>query len=114
MANQVSIGNLSKMLNVETHSIRYWVDSFEHLKALVLVKNNHRYFTEKAIEEIKKIKELRDNYQMSMKGIQECVRYGKIHLPQQNNAKNSNKAILIKEIENILHNMKNKIALCIM
>lgn len=74
-----SIGEVSKIINVPSHSIRYWCDSLKHIKVIIGI-GERRYFDKESIEELKKVKMLLEKYHMSLEGIKDIVKYGKIKI----------------------------------
>lgn len=73
-----SIGEVAKKLNLPVHTIRFWTETFEHIE--YLKRNGRRYYDEKAIEELKKIKELSHKKGMKIEGIKQTIRYHKIDM----------------------------------
>lgn len=97
-----SIGKAADVVGVKTHTIRYWVDNFEHIR-IKIGKGDRRYFDQGAIEELKKIKTMIEVYKMSIDGIKKLISYNKINIgklqtEKQENEKDYGKFLLkIKE-----------------
>ena len=75
-----SIGEVAKMLNLinkkngklNTHTIRFWEKEFKNIKPLIL-SGRRRYYDEKSIEVLKKIKFLLKNQGMTIKGVKKLL-----------------------------------------
>lgn len=90
-----SIGEVAKKLNLPVHTIRYWTQTFEHIK--VSIMNGRRYYDENAIEELKKIKELEYKKGLKIDGIKQMLRYHKIDMDKIEQANKSYIATKIDE-----------------
>ena len=75
-----SIGEVAKMLNLinkkngslNTHTIRFWEKEFKNIKPIIL-SGRRRYYNEKSIEVLKKIKFLLKNQGMTIKGAKRAL-----------------------------------------
>tara|TARA_B100001123_G_C14449219_1_gene685871 strand:- start:55 stop:435 length:381 start_codon:yes stop_codon:yes gene_type:complete len=117
-----SIGEVAKMLNLinkkngslNTHTIRFWEKEFKNIKPIIL-SGRRRYYNEKSIEVLKKIKFLLKNQGMTIKGakklmenpisfelddsLNKSIKAGKKNLVLKNKIAKISK--LIKEIKNL-------------
>ncbi len=71
-----SIGLVAKMLDLPSHTIRFWTQTFNHIEVIKI--NGRRYYDDKAVNELKKIKELLHSKGMKIEGIKQLLRYNKI------------------------------------
>lgn len=97
---EYSIGDVAKMLNLPVHTIRFWTDEFSHIECLR--RKNRRYYDEKAVAELKKIKELSRKKGVKINGIKQMIRYRKIDMEKL-------KEIGKQEMQIKLDNLCNKI-----
>ncbi len=75
-----SIGEVAKILNLinkkngnlNTHTIRFWEKEFKNIKPLIL-SGKRRYYDEKSITLLKKIKFLLKNQGMTIKGAKKLL-----------------------------------------
>ena len=75
-----SIGEVAKILNLinkkngslNTHTIRFWEKEFKNIKPIILA-GRRRYYNEKTIEVLKKIKFLLKNQGMTIKGAKRAL-----------------------------------------
>ena len=75
-----SIGEVAKMLDLvnkkkgslNTHTIRYWEKEFSNIRPRILT-GRRRYYDQKAIETLKKIKFLLKNQGMTIKGAKRAL-----------------------------------------
>ena len=81
---EYSIGDVAKMLNVPVHTVRFWTSEFKHIECLR--HNGRRYYDNKAIEELKKIKELSHKKGIKIDGIKQMLRYHKIDMEKLDKA----------------------------
>ena len=81
---EYSIGRVAKMLNLPVHTIRFWTEEFKHIECLR--RKNRRYYDNKAVEELKKIKELSHRRGMRIEGIKQMLRYKKIDMDKLDEA----------------------------
>ncbi len=105
-----TIGQMADSLNIKTHTVRYWVDNFPHIK-IKIGKGERRYFDKESEEELKKVKNLIQNLGMSIEGVKSLVHYGKIKLGnvEPNKEKNLEINTSIKRIDSILDRILIKI-----
>ena len=108
-----SISEVAKILNLfnkkngklNTHTIRFWEKEFRNLKPLIL-SGKRRYYDEKSIDLLKKIKFLLKNQGMTIKGAKKLLENSKsLDLDDL-----LNKPINVKEKSLILKNKINKIS----
>lgn len=105
-----SIGKVSKLLNVPVHTVRFWTDEFEHIsKECKIGKGNRRYYTEKAIEELVKIKEMLYVDKLTIQGVKQKVKYGKVRNDNNLSSKNSENVNLINNILKKISDIKSLI-----
>ena len=79
-----SIGEVAKILNLinkkkgtlNTHTIRYWESEFKQIKPKIL-NGNRRYYNNKTIEILKKVKYLLKNKGMTIIGVKKVLNSGK-------------------------------------
>ena len=79
-----SIGEVAKILNLinkkkgtlNTHTIRYWESEFKQIKPKIL-NGNRRYYNNKTIEILKKVKYLLKNKGMTIIGAKKVLNSGK-------------------------------------
>lgn len=99
-----SIGDVAKKLNVPVHTVRYWTETFEHIECLK--RNGRRYYDEKAIDELLKIKELSHKKGIKIDGIKQMIRYNKINMDKikqaQQNGFENKIDFCIKKIDKII------------
>ena len=108
-----SIGEVAKILNLvnekngklNTHTIRFWEKEFKNIKPLIF-SGKRRYYNEKSIEFLKKIKFLLKNQGMTIKGVKKLLENSKTF--DLDDA--SNKSINVKEKSLILKSKVNKIS----
>lgn len=107
-----TIGQIADFLEVKTHTVRYWVDNFPHIK-LKIGKGDRRYFDVEAEEELLKVKNLIQKLGMSIDGVKSLVHYNKIKVEQmmQKKPKNANIPNLISKIDKIIQEVKSDILL---
>ncbi len=111
-----TIGQVAKILGLidkkngklSTHTIRYWEKEFRQVKPLIF-SGRRRYYNDKSIIILKKIKFLLKNKGMTIKGVKKHLNGEISDLDVLNNKIiNSDKIkTKIKKISNILKNIKN-------
>ena len=79
-----SIGEVAKKLNLPVHTIRFWTQEFEHIE--FIKRNGRRYYDDKAIAELQKIKELAHKKGIKIDGIKKMLRYNKIDIQKLDEA----------------------------
>jgi DNA-binding transcriptional MerR regulator len=83
-AEEYSIGDVAKMLNLPVHTIRFWTGEFQHIECIR--RNGRRYYDNKAVDELKKIKELSHKKGLKIDGIKQMLRYRKIDMEKLDKA----------------------------
>ena len=79
-ATYKTIGEVAKILNLinkrngspNTHTLRYWEKEFKNIKPKIL-SGRRRYYDEKSIKTLKKIKFLLKNQGMTLKGAKKAL-----------------------------------------
>ena len=111
-----TISEVAKILNLidektgklSTHTIRFWEKEFKQIKPYIFA-GKRRYYDDKSIAMLKKIKFLLKNKGMTIKGVKKQLQSLDSVLDDNNN-KTINKNIIktkIKNISNIIKNIKN-------
>lgn len=104
-----SIGLVAKMLDLPAHTIRFWTQTFEHIKVTKI--NGRRYYNNKAVDELKKIKELSHEKGMKIEGIKQMLRYSKIDVskvePTTQTEYIANIEQVVKAIDNVIEKLNN-------
>ena len=80
-----SIGEVAKILNLvdkktgklSTHTLRYWEKEFKEIKPFIFA-GKRRYYDDKTIKILKKIKFLLKNQGMTIKGVKKLFSIGRI------------------------------------
>ena len=114
--NYKTISEVAKILNLidkktgklSTHTLRYWEKEFKEIKPYIFA-GNRRYYDDKSIEIIKKIKFLLKNKGMTIKGVKKQLKSDNSELDEFNN-KTINKSILrtkLNHISNLLRKLKS-------
>lgn len=111
-----TIGEVAEILDLvnkkkgtlNTHTIRFWEKEFKQIKPKIL-SGNRRYYDDKAINILKKIKYLLKDQGMTIKGAKKVLNYSKpLKLDETKN--NSINAIelknKLKKISNIIKQIK--------
>ena len=112
-----SIGEVAKLLNLKknkkgdlpTHIIRFWETQFKQIKPKIL-NSNRRYYDEKSINLLKKVKFLLKEQGMTINGVKKILN-GEDSLELDEMANNSIKADNLRnklvKISKIIKNLKN-------
>ena len=112
-----TIGEVAKILNLETnkkgdlptHIIRFWETKFKQIKPKIL-NSNRRYYDEKSINLLKKVKFLLKEQGMTINGVKKILN-GEDSLELDEMANNSIKADNLRnklvKISKIVKNLKN-------
>ena len=112
-----TIGEVAKILGLtdnkkgtlSTHTIRFWEKEFKQIKPKIL-NGNRRYFDNKTIDLLKKIKFLLKDQGMTINGVKKILN-SKESLPLDELANNSIKATKLKQkllrISDLIKNIKN-------
>ena len=112
-----TIGEVAEILNLinikkgtlNTHTIRYWEKEFKQIKPKIL-SGNRRYYDNKTIEILKKIKYLLKDQGMTINGVKKLLNSGKsLKLDEtlNNSIKSSNIRYKLKKISNLLKQIKD-------
>ncbi len=99
-AVEYSIGVVAKKLNLPVHTIRFWTETFKHIETIR--RNGRRYYDDKAVEELRKVKELSHKNGMKIEGIQQMVRYNKISLEKLESINKNELCIDLEKAINII------------
>ena len=67
-----SISEVSKMLNIQEHTIRFWESKFKQIKPIIL-NGNRRYYDEKNIKLLKRVHFLLKEQGMTIKGVKKIL-----------------------------------------
>ena len=112
-----TIGEVAKLLNLKTnkkgdlptHIIRFWETQFKQIKPKIL-NSNRRYYDEKSINLLKKVKFLLKEQGMTINGVKKILN-GEDSLELDEMANNSIKADNLRnkltKISNIIKNLKD-------
>ena len=112
-----TIGEVAKILDLKdskkgtlsTHTIRFWEKEFKQIKPKIL-NGNRRYFDNKSIDLLKKIKFLLKDQGMTINGVKKILNSNE-SLPLDELANNSIKAEKLKQkllkISGLIKNIKN-------
>ena len=112
-----TIGEVAKILNLKTnkkgllptHTIRFWETQFKQIKPKIL-NSNRRYYDEKSINLLKKVKFLLKDQGMTINGVKKILN-GEDSLELDEMANNSIKAGNLRnklnKISNIIKNLKD-------
>lgn len=107
-----SIGQVAKMIGVESHTIRFWVNELEHYIQPEIGAGERRYFNNQQVATLKFVHELinKKGYTLSIikkNGIRNSYETGITHteLPMSNIELNRNIAVTINRIQNSLRDI---------
>ena len=112
-----TIGEVAKILKLKsnkkgvlpTHTIRFWETQFKQIKPKIF-NSNRRYYDEKSINLLKKVKFLLKEQGMTINGVKKVLN-GDVSFELDEMANNSIKAdnlkIKLTKISNIIKNLKN-------
>ena len=107
-----TIGEVAKILNLKsndkgvlpTHVIRFWETQFKQIKPKIL-NSNRRYYDEKTINLLKKVKFLLKDQGMTIKGVKKILNNeDSLKLDEM-----ADKSIKAENLKNKLLNISNKI-----
>ena len=112
-----TIGEVAELLNLKsksnksnpTHTIRFWEKEFKQIKPKIL-NGNRRYYDNKTIELLKKVKFLLKDQGMTINGVRKILDHKKtLKLDEISNVSinASNLKIKLKKISNIIKNLKD-------
>ena len=101
--------NSNKKKKIQTHTIRFWEKEFKQIKPKIF-NGNRRYFDNKTVDLLKKIKFLLKDQGMTINGVKKILN-SKESLPLDELANNSIKADKLKQkllkISDLIKNIKN-------
>ena len=105
-----TIGEVAKLLNLKsksdksypTHTIRFWEKEFKQIKPKIL-NGNRRYYDNKTIELLKKVKFLLKEKGMTIQGVKKYLAEGQSELDE-------NSKLTINTTKNLLKSKLNKIS----
>ena len=111
-----SIGEVTEILNLfnsktgklNTHTVRFWEKEFSQIKPKIFA-GKRRYYDNKSIEVLKKIKFLLKNEGMTIKGVKKYLNSNKSDLDENYNTFINSKNILknkVKKISKIVKEIK--------
>ena len=110
-----TIGEVAKILNLvdkksgklSTHTIRFWEKEFEQIKPHIF-SGKRRYYDNKTIEKLKKIKFLLKDKGLTIKGAKKHINDNNSHLDVNNNKTINAEKLKFKlnKISNIVKNIK--------
>jgi len=111
-----TIGEVVELLNLKsksnrsnpTHTIRFWEKEFKQIKPKIL-NGNRRYYDNKTIELLKKVKFLLKDQGMTINGVRKILDHKKtLKLDEISNVSinANNLKIKLKKISNIIKNLK--------
>ena len=112
-----TIGEVAKILNVRsdkkemlsTHTIRFWEKQFKQIKPKIL-NSNRRYYDEKCIDLLKKVKFLLKDQGMTIKGVKKILNKDEsFELDElaNNSIRTDNLKKRLVKISNLIKNMKD-------
>ncbi len=112
-----TIGEVAEILGLvnqkngkfSTHTIRFWEKEFKQIKPKFFV-NNRRYYDQKSIDVLKKIKYLLKNKGMTINGVKKILNSEVSDIDNLYNPTINQKNIIkskIKKIKKIINNIKN-------
>ena len=111
-----TIGEVAKILDLfdqktgklATYTIRFWEKEFKQIRPYIF-SGKRRYYDDKTIEVLKKIKHLLKNEGMTIKGVKKQLNYPNSKLDEINN-KSINKKIIrtkLNKISDLIKSIKN-------
>ncbi len=112
-----TIGEVTKILRLKnkkgnknpTHTIRYWEKEFKQLNPKIL-SGNRRYYDQKNIDLLKKIKYLLKDQGMTINGVKKVLKYKeaiKLDEIDKVSIKSENLKNKLLKISNLIKNLKN-------
>ncbi len=112
-----TIGEVTKILRLKnkkgnknpTHTIRYWEKEFKQLNPKIL-SGNRRYYDQKNIDLLKKIKYLLKDQGMTINGVKKVLKYKeaiKLDEIDKVSIKSENLKKKLLKISNLIKNLKN-------
>ena len=111
-----SIGEVAQLLDLKdnkkgtlsTHTIRFWEKQFKQIKPKIFV-GRRRYYDEKTINTLKKIKFLLKDKGMTLNGVKKVLNSEHSDIDELNNTSIKQKNIIkikIKKIKNLVESLK--------
>ena len=111
-----TIGEVAEILDLvnkkkgtlNTHTIRFWEKEFKQIKPKIL-SGNRRYYDDKAINILKKIKHLLKDQGMTIKGAKKVLNYSKplkLNETKNNSINATELKNKLKKISNIIKQIK--------
>ncbi len=111
-----SIGEVAQLLDLKdnkkgtlsTHTIRFWEKQFKQIKPKIFV-GRRRYYDEKTINTLKKIKFLLKDKGMTLNGVKKVLNSELSDIDELNNTSIKQKNIIkikIKKIKNLVESLK--------
>ncbi len=108
---KLSIGQVAKELEVQTHVIRFWETKFNQIKPEI-GKGDRRYYNSSNVEILKKIKQHLYDEGYTIVGLQKLLATKTpIHTPTDHNIQNTNifSEDKIKQIKEIIQDIENRL-----
>ena len=114
-----TIGEVAQLLNLKnkkngklnTYTLRFWEKEFKQIKP-ILLNNKRRYYDQKTIDLLFKIKYLLKDKGMTINGVKNALNSKRFDLDELSNVpiSNTDKNIRLRiiKISNIIKNLKNK------
>ena len=113
-----TIGEVVKIIGLKskrgdaspTHTIRYWEKEFKQIKPKIF-SGNRRYYDEKSISILKKIKYLLKEKGMTLKGVKKVLNTEDSDIDELYNTSIKQKNIIklkVKNIKSLIEKIKNK------
>ena len=96
--------------SLSTHTIRFWEKEFKQIKPKIFT-GNRRYYDEKSINILKKIKYLLKDKGMTLLGVKKVLNADDSDIDELYNTSINQKNIIknkVKNIKNLLENIKTK------
>ena len=100
----------NKKGSLSTHTIRFWEKEFKQIKPKFFI-GNRRYYDEKSINILKKIKYLLKEKGMTLLGVKKVLNAEDSDIDELYNTSINQKNIIkrkVKNIKNLIENIKNK------
>ncbi len=100
----------NKKGSLSTHTIRFWEKEFKQIKPKFFI-GNRRYYDEKSINILKKIKYLLKEKGMTLLGVKKVLNAEDSDIDELYNTSINQKNIIkrkLKNIKNLIENIKNK------
>ena len=109
-----TIGEVAEILNLKndktgkpnTYVLRFWEKEFKQIKPIIL-NNKRRYYDQKTIDTLLKIKSLLKDKGMTIKGVKKQLNSSETNLDEINNTTINTKNILKSKINKISKIVKN-------